>query len=206
MNNLPLYIVIASTTALSPAIFLLQQGNTKLAQHKLLWLYPLIIQAVFWFSLSLRTHFIELFIPSSGILITSLVVWWVFRRSNNCFELEIGHIGLWTKNLEKTKQFYIQYFNAQANTMYHNSSRGFSSYFLTFKGTARLELMHQPNIPPSNNGHIAFKLKNKGQLDKKVDLLKKQGIAIINGPRQTGDGYYEAVLADPEGNLIELTC
>ncbi|MDF1511602.1 glyoxalase/bleomycin resistance/extradiol dioxygenase family protein, partial [Robertmurraya sp. DFI.2.37] len=25
------------------------------------------------------------------------------------------------------------------------------------------------------------------------------------GPRVTGDGYYESVVEDPEGNLIELT-
>jgi lactoylglutathione lyase len=30
------------------------------------------------------------------------------------------------------------------------------------------------------------------------------GITILSPPRVTGDGYYEAVLADPEGNRIEL--
>lgn len=28
---------------------------------------------------------------------------------------------------------------------------------------------------------------------------------LLGGPRTTGDGYYEAVVQDPEGNLIELT-
>ena len=28
---------------------------------------------------------------------------------------------------------------------------------------------------------------------------------ILYGPRKTGDGFYESVVADPDGNRIELT-
>jgi len=35
--------------------------------------------------------------------------------------------------------------------------------------------------------------------------LKNDGYSIVNGPRVTGDGYFESVIEDPEGNLIELT-
>jgi lactoylglutathione lyase len=28
---------------------------------------------------------------------------------------------------------------------------------------------------------------------------------VIDGPRRTGDGYYESVVLDPEGNRIEVT-
>jgi lactoylglutathione lyase len=27
----------------------------------------------------------------------------------------------------------------------------------------------------------------------------------VDGPRRTGDGYYESVVLDPEGNRLELT-
>jgi lactoylglutathione lyase len=30
-----------------------------------------------------------------------------------------------------------------------------------------------------------------------------QGI-LVSPPRTTGDGYYEAVIKDPDGNLIEI--
>ncbi|CAI54913.1 hypothetical protein FC71_GL001070 [Latilactobacillus sakei subsp. carnosus DSM 15831] len=35
--------------------------------------------------------------------------------------------------------------------------------------------------------------------------FQAQGLPLLNGPRVTGDGYYEAVVQDPEQNLIELT-
>jgi lactoylglutathione lyase len=35
--------------------------------------------------------------------------------------------------------------------------------------------------------------------------VRKNGFSIIGEPRTTGDGYYESVISDPEGNLIEIT-
>jgi lactoylglutathione lyase len=30
-------------------------------------------------------------------------------------------------------------------------------------------------------------------------------LAPVDAPRTTGDGYYEAVVLDPDGNRVELT-
>jgi lactoylglutathione lyase len=30
------------------------------------------------------------------------------------------------------------------------------------------------------------------------------GVPIDSGPRRTGDGYYECVVRDPEGNRVEI--
>ena len=35
--------------------------------------------------------------------------------------------------------------------------------------------------------------------------MEAAGVRIISEPRLTGDGYYEAVVADPDGNLVEIT-
>ena len=38
-----------------------------------------------------------------------------------------------------------------------------------------------------------------------VDDLERAGVVVASAPRQTGDGYYEAVVLDPEGNRVEIT-
>jgi len=38
-----------------------------------------------------------------------------------------------------------------------------------------------------------------------VAEMKAAGVPIVSGPRVTGDGYYEAVVTDTEGNLVEIT-
>jgi predicted enzyme related to lactoylglutathione lyase len=35
--------------------------------------------------------------------------------------------------------------------------------------------------------------------------LSADGHTVVDGPRATGDGYYESVALDPDGNRIELT-
>jgi len=41
-----------------------------------------------------------------------------------------------------------------------------------------------------------------------VDALSARLVAeglLIAAPRHTGDGFYEAVVQDPEGNFVEIT-
>ncbi|MEM1258249.1 MAG: VOC family protein, partial [Bacteroidota bacterium] len=34
---------------------------------------------------------------------------------------------------------------------------------------------------------------------------RKDGYTVLGEPRTTGDGYYESVVLDPEGNRLEIT-
>jgi len=43
------------------------------------------------------------------------------------------------------------------------------------------------------------------QVDALTRRLKDDGFAILDGPRRTGDGYYESVALDPDGNRVEIT-
>ena len=46
---------------------------------------------------------------------------------------------------------------------------------------------------------------SKEKVDELTEILKADGYEVISGPRTTGDGYYESVVEDCEGNLIEIT-
>lgn len=125
--------------------------------------------------------------------------------------MKIEHIGLWVKDLELMKTFYEKYFEGAAGELYHNESKKFRSYFLTFpEGNVRLELMNKPKLVETNAesfgyAHIAYQVINEQAVNKLCDRLVKDGYTHIDGPRTTGDGYYEAVIEDPEGNLVEIT-
>ena len=127
--------------------------------------------------------------------------------------MNIEHIAIWTKDLEKMKSFYLEFFECQANERYFNPGKNFSSYFLSFPGGARIELMHRPDIARMLDSkeetiglaHFALSTGSKTSVDQMTERFRSRGYEIIGEPRTTGDGYYESVIADPEGNLIELT-
>ncbi len=127
--------------------------------------------------------------------------------------MRIEHIALWTKDLEGMRDFYQKYFKMKCGEMYENTEKGFSSYFLSFDGGARIELMHKKAILEGSRErgfaigltHIAISVGDKGTVDKLTESLRSDGYRILGAPRTTGDGYYESVISDPEGNHIEIT-
>lgn len=126
--------------------------------------------------------------------------------------MKIEHIGLWVTDLEKMRIFYETYFNATASELYHNKKTSFHSYFLTFNDGARLELMQRDDVTERNHkeeslgfAHLAISLGNKSNVDTLTNILVMEGYTLLSPIRTTGDGYYESVIADPEGNRIELT-
>jgi lactoylglutathione lyase len=128
--------------------------------------------------------------------------------------MHIEHVALWTKDLEAMKGFYVRYFGGRAGDKYVNPKHGFASYFVTFDTGARLEIMHMPSVPDNANDlerqalgwiHIAFSVSSKEAVDSLTERLRVDGYRVIGEPRTTGDGYYESVVLDPEGNRIEIT-
>lgn len=125
--------------------------------------------------------------------------------------MKIEHVGLWVTNLEEMRTFYEKYFDAKVGELYHNAKTGFSSYFLSFSEGARLEIMTRADVQEITTdekigfAHLAIALKSKESVDLKVEDLVNAGYNLLNGPRTTGDGYYEAVIEDPEKNRIEIT-
>lgn len=125
--------------------------------------------------------------------------------------MKIEHVALWTNDLETTRTFYTTHFGATAGPRYHNPVKGFTSYFLRFESGARLEIMQRVALPPRapaptvGLAHFALSLGDETAVRTETERLRAAGVAVIGEPRWTGDGYFESVIADPDGNLIELT-
>ncbi len=100
-----------------------------------------------------------------------------------------------------------------SNEKYINEKKGFSSYFLAFEEGARLEIMHRHDIAEyvGKNGeaigltHLAISVGSKERVEELTEMIRRDGYRISGEPRTTGDGYYESVILDPEGNSIEIT-
>ena len=126
--------------------------------------------------------------------------------------MRIEHIAMYVNDLEQARDFFVKYLGAESNSGYHNPATGFRSYFLTFEGGTRLELMNRPGMSdPENNpartgyAHIAFSLGSRKAVDSLTARLSADGYEVFSQPRVTGDGYYESCVVGIEGNLIELT-
>jgi lactoylglutathione lyase len=128
--------------------------------------------------------------------------------------VRIEHIALWTDDVERLADFYAKYLGAHIGPRYVNPGKGYESRFLTFDSGARLELMktstlrpltHEPGVQRMGLTHLAISLGTERRVDALTAELREAGFAVVDGPRRTGDGYYESVVLDPDGNRVELT-
>ncbi|MEO8017766.1 MAG: VOC family protein [Pseudomonadota bacterium] len=122
----------------------------------------------------------------------------------------IEHIGVWVRDIDGVAAFYAKYLGATVGALYQNPRKGFESRFLSFGSGARLEIMRRADVteraPPEQLGlaHVALVIGNEVQVDALARRLIADGLAPESGPRRTGDGYYECVVHDPEGNRVEI--
>lgn len=124
--------------------------------------------------------------------------------------MKLTHIALWTTHLEELRDFYSHYFDGLSGEKYVNPAKGFESFFVRFSDGAALEIMRSTQVTQKPEQirlgwcHIAFDAGSQEQVRLLTERLREEGYQIVSEPRTTGDGYYESVVADPDGNLVEI--
>lgn len=125
--------------------------------------------------------------------------------------MKIAHVALWTTNLEAQKTFWREFFGGTSNELYISKNRpGFRSYFISLSDGATIELMSLSGLENGPNGkdvtgwaHIAITVGSRQRVDDMARRAADRKILVSAG-RVSGDGYYEAVIRDPDGNLVEI--
>jgi lactoylglutathione lyase len=138
------------------------------------------------------------------ILLAGTIMYFILIGSKNCL---VAHFAFYVSDIEKMKLFYCDHFSGLASNKYYNEEKKFTSYFISFPSGARLELMHAENLELNqvNHWHIAFSVGSKSKVDRLISSLQNKDVQVLSKPRYTGDGYYEGIIVDPEGNYIEIT-
>jgi lactoylglutathione lyase len=122
----------------------------------------------------------------------------------------IEHIGVWVSDIDVVAAFYARHFGARIGERYENPRKGFASRFLEFGEGARLELMTRVDVRERaareqlGLAHVAIAVPDEAGVNALAASLHAAGVSILDGPRRTGDGYYECVVCDPEGNRVEI--
>jgi lactoylglutathione lyase len=128
--------------------------------------------------------------------------------------MKIEHIAIWANNIELMREFYLTYFAVASSGKYHNPNKNYTSYFLSFgEDKTRIELMHRPDVAEiigkrgmaKGLAHFSISVGSKTVVNELTERLRAGNYTIESEPRTTGDGYYESVVLDPEGNCIEIT-
>ena len=73
--------------------------------------------------------------------------------------------------------------------------------------------MHNPDLAnavteaglTTGLAHFAISVGSKEKVDLLTEQIRNDGFTVASEPRTTGDGYYESVILDCEGNKVEIT-
>lgn len=122
--------------------------------------------------------------------------------------MRISNVGMFVKDLEGAKNFFINYFGAQVHATY-NEDNGFRSYIMKFDEGPKIELMTKPEIvdtPKDRNRtgfvHICIKVESMEKLNEIIAKFKADGYEILYEPATVGGKEVRAITF--EDNILEV--
>ena len=123
--------------------------------------------------------------------------------------MKLHHIAIWTFRLEELKEFYVPASEEKAMRNTLIPRKDLSHTLFLSRGTD-LELMSRTdvqNTPIEENRigltHFAFTFPSQEEVLRFTEQMRSEGYTIAGEPRTSGDGYFESVVLDPDGNRIE---
>ena len=123
---------------------------------------------------------------------------------------ELSHIKLTVTNYVKSRKFYDLLFKKLGWKIFlsKEETTGYSSKVCSFwiqEGENTKTKFSRENV---GLDHIAFRAKNKEEVDEFAAWLKLNKILIIHEPKfypEYADNYYAVFFLDPDGIILELT-
>lgn len=119
----------------------------------------------------------------------------------------LDHITLVVKDLERSRQFYVDLLGMQEVDRPAFSFAG--KWFQAGRTQIHLILEHDQSGPAGVGGepissrghHFALAVEDAHAA---AEVLKEQGVPLVSGPKERPDGAVQVFLGDPDGHLVEL--
>lgn len=118
--------------------------------------------------------------------------------------MELGHIGIGVKDLQKTKEFYdsiIEFLDLEYLDHGEHSVR--------YGKDGSALLFFSINMNPVSGVHLCFDVENQEDVDNFYNAAIKSGGTDNGKPgirEHYSPSYYAAFVFDPDGNNIEAVC
>ena len=99
--------------------------------------------------------------------------------------MQIDHIALYTRDLERLCEFYTKYFDGTAGKLYQNEETGTQACFVSFADGARLEIVTRPQFEDAEHSrlwtgwaHTSFKAGTRENVDALTEQMRSEGYEI----------------------------
>ena len=131
----------------------------------------------------------------------------IMHRPDICVERNIGTVtSLQSDTHRSANEKMRAFFRFLTSAVFH-VKHAIASVATGCSHTGMTEHEHVGHEVSQHLGftHLSFSVGSKEEVDRLTQQMSSEGTPIVGQPRTTGDGYYESVVLDPEGNRIEIT-